>query len=278
MRDLALTGAVGVHHPEIHLQRPHEVAGQKVSVARAVGRGGGVVRAVHDELAVGREERSAVIAEGVGQPAQAGAVGAHRVDVEIAVPQRGEDDRAAVGRQRAFRVVARRGREAAGVGAVGIGDVDVVVVQGPDVALRVIGARRAGGSRMLGAGIEDAAVVIEEISAGVAPFAARDRVQVRAVGVHDVDVIAATVAGLALQDEAAAVGGPIGLGILPAEGELAEVAQVDFAGVGSDGLGLEREEVEDSEHGTGNLMRNAECGMRNCSGQVIPQSAFRIPH
>src|SRR5439155_16953768 len=64
------------------------------------------VAAVDDPLAVGREERAAVVALGVGDPARILAVGVHEVDLGVAVAERGEDDPGAVGRIAGLGVVA----------------------------------------------------------------------------------------------------------------------------------------------------------------------------
>src|SRR5207245_9097458 len=141
---------------------------------------------------------------------------------EIAVAQRGEDDGLPVGRQRPLGVVARVVGQAALPRAVGIGDVDVIVVDRPHVTARVVRPRGTGHAGVLGAGIEDPRIVRKEVPAGRPAEAARDAPQPRAVGVHDVFLIAAgrVFGRLALQYQRPAGRGPIRLGVLPAEGEL----------------------------------------------------------
>src|SRR2546422_7823101 len=103
-----------------------------------------MVGAIHDQLPVGREERAAVVAEGRGETPHVAPVHAHGVNVEISVAQRGEDDGPAVGGQRPFGVVLGIRGEALRPRAIGGGAVQGVVVQRPDVPLRVVPARRAG--------------------------------------------------------------------------------------------------------------------------------------
>ena len=113
---------------------------------------------------------------------------------------------------------------------------------------------------MLGAGIEDPRIVRKEVPAGRPAEAARDAPQPRAVGVHDVFLIAAgrVFGRLALQDQLPAGRGPIRLGVLPAEGELPDVAQMGFPGIGGDDHRLEDE--EDQVHRA--MKANADCGLR----------------
>ena len=68
-------------------------------------------------------------------------------------------------------------------------------------------------------------VVGQEVPAGGAPFAGGDQVLVAAVGVHDEHLVAIVGRPGGLKDEALAIGRPIGLGVLAAVRELADVSQ-----------------------------------------------------
>jgi hypothetical protein len=94
--DLTLIATVGVHDPELHAIRSHEPFGEERAIRdeRAVG---GMPRAVDDLAAVGRPPRPAVVARCRGEPTQVGSVDVHRVDVEVTVLERGEDDAPAIG-------------------------------------------------------------------------------------------------------------------------------------------------------------------------------------
>ena len=67
-----------------------------------------MISAIDDLLAVVRPEWTTIVTEFVRQPAHVLAVGVHRVDVEIAVTHRSENEFLAVERDRCFRVVAGR--------------------------------------------------------------------------------------------------------------------------------------------------------------------------
>jgi hypothetical protein len=83
--------SIGIHDPSFHAVRPYQVLAQEILVVGKC-RNGGVPCAVHDLLAVRREKRSAVVARSGDQAAYVRSVGLHRVDVEIIVVERREDD------------------------------------------------------------------------------------------------------------------------------------------------------------------------------------------
>src|SRR5206468_11173909 len=89
--DLTLVTSVGIHDPELHAVGAHEPLAQQLLIRdkRAVGR---MPRAIRDLLAVRRPPWTAVVAWRRREPAYVGAVDVHRVDVEISVLERGEDD------------------------------------------------------------------------------------------------------------------------------------------------------------------------------------------
>ena len=99
------------------------------------------VAAKDHPLAVGRDERSAVVAGRVGQLPHVGAVGVHHVQVGIAVAVAAKGDLLAVGRIGAFGVVALGVGELLQVLAVEIGLEDVRVgIEVPLVAAALAGA------------------------------------------------------------------------------------------------------------------------------------------
>ena len=181
-------------------------------------------------LAVGREERAAVVARGVRQPADVGAVDVHRVELEIAILERREDNCLAVGRERSLGGVDAVAREALGAAAIGIGGVDVVLVEPPHVPLRWVGlpgARAVGRAR---GRVEDFRVVREEVAARRLAGAVGDAAQRGAVGVHDVFPIAPSIVARALEDQLLAIGAEVRLGVFATVRELADVGEVWLCG------------------------------------------------
>ena len=190
IRNPALVGSVSVHHPDVHPDRPYQIARDQRPIVGRIRCRLRMPGAIHDLLAVGGKERAAIVAECVRQACNVRAVHAHRVDIEVAVAQRREHDRGAIRRQRAFRIVVRIIRQPFGVPAIGVRDVDVVIEERPDVTLGIIGARRAGRCRMLRGRVEDAAVIREEIAARRAPLAVRHAMQTAAIDVHHEHLVA----------------------------------------------------------------------------------------
>jgi len=75
----------------------------------------------------------------------------------------------------------------------------------------------------MGRRVHDVLAVGQKIAASSDTLAGRDHVQIRPVGVHDELLVAfAGVAGR-LEDQALAVGRPVGFGVLPAVSELLEI-------------------------------------------------------
>src|SRR5215472_591684 len=106
-----------------------------------------MIGSIYDLAAVVGVKGPTVIARRMCQASHFRTVRVHRVDLEVSVPRRGENDFLAVPRDRGLGVVDRRGKERTNVAAVRPDRVDVVVVQGPDVAARAIRSRWATGSR-----------------------------------------------------------------------------------------------------------------------------------
>ena len=89
--------AVRVGYMDIEGRGTDEALGEEGEVVLRGFRCLGVVGPPHDLRAVGAVERAAVVAEPVGDARDVGAVRAHRVQVEVAVAHRGEDDAVAGG-------------------------------------------------------------------------------------------------------------------------------------------------------------------------------------
>ncbi len=212
----------------------------------------------------------------IGQAFHAGPVHAHRVDVQVPVTQRGEDDCLSVRRQRSLGVVRRVGGQAARVRAVGVGGIDVVVVQCPHIAVRVVGTRRAGGTRVRGARVEDALVVIVEVAAGGAAETGRDAVRPAPVRAHDVHLIALLVGTLPLEDQEPPGRREIRFGVLPAECELAQVAKVNLSRVGRERPLRERDHQHQGQgHRTRKLEGIGSAGNQDSHSTPCPDARLK---
>src|SRR5215469_16557496 len=108
-------------------------------------------------------------------------------------------------------------------------------------------------------GVENVLVVAQKIAAGGAAFAVRDAVLIRSVGVHYVDLIAFRIAARGLEDEALAVGRPVGFGVFSAGGELFDVGKVVAVGIGRPQAG-DWKQREDKEAHIGHYLRGL-CAM-----------------
>src|SRR5690606_6421711 len=132
---------------------------------------------------------------------------------------RGVDDGVGLPVDGGLGVVAPGVGQALRFGAVHVRAVDVEArVDGPDVALRAVGPRRAGVAMGVGGGVDDALAVSQEVAAGGDALAGGDHADVRAVGVHHEELVALEVVAGGLEDQFGAVGGPVGLGVLAAVG------------------------------------------------------------
>ncbi len=233
--ELARLAAVGVGGPDLELARPHQPARQELPVV--VELGPHRPRGAPDDLpAVGREVGAAVVARGVGQPLDVAAIGIHPVELEIAVTVGGEDQRAVLGADGRLGVVGGVLGQPPEVAAVRLRGPDLIGrVDGPDVALRAVGRRRAGVARGVGGGEEHAAAVRGEVGAGGPSFAGRDqRRSAAAIRREAEDLVAGIGRAGRLEDQLPAVGRPVRLGVLAAMGELDDVRQVRLAGMGGD--------------------------------------------
>ena len=223
--DGVVVRAVGVHDADLEGPRRIGVTGQVLAVPRQVFGRGRMVGAVDDLAAVVGEEGTAVVAGRVRQALHVRAVGVHRVDLEVSVARRREDDRLSVGRDRRLGVIVGGSEERPEVAPVGSGRVDVVVVERPDVAVRAVRPRRASRSGAEGRPVEDPVSRRKEVGAGRLAFAVRDAAAIRAVGVHGEDLVAGQRAVVGLEDQPCPIGGPVRLGILASERELADVGE-----------------------------------------------------
>ncbi len=204
-------------------------------------------RAIDDLFAVAGEEGAAIVAGSVRQAHDVLAVGVHAVELEIAIARRGEDDRAVEGADRRLGivgVVVGQLRELAAIGllrgpvvrangaAGGVSGEDLVAaVDRPGIAVRAIRRRWAVGRGEVGRGIEEALAVGKEVGASRLALARRQQGRSRAVDRQRVDLVALVRRPGGLERELQPVLGPVGLRILAAEGELADVGEVRFARV-----------------------------------------------
>src|SRR5207245_4387640 len=92
--------------------------------------------------------------------------------------------------------------------------------------------RRAGGAHAEGRAVEDAVARGKKIGARRLALPVGDHPLTRTVGVHHEDLVAREAPlVVGLEDDPFVVGGPVGLGVLAAEGQLSEVGEIFlFAG------------------------------------------------
>src|SRR5665647_1035713 len=188
---------------------------------------------IDDLRAVGRPPGAAIVTRRRRELSQIAAIDIHRVDVEVPVLQRGEDELLPIRRDDAFRGVDAVAREPVQLTAVGASSVDVVRIETPHVPLRRIGLR--GTVALLGVrrSEENALIVRVEEAAGGLARPGRHAMYAGAVDVHDELLIAGASIASALEDQATAIGAEIRFGVLAAIGELPEVSQMSLACFGS---------------------------------------------
>src|SRR5690349_3224909 len=130
--------------------------------------------AVDDLFAVVGPERTAIVAQFVGELLYVGAIGIHGEDIEVAIARGSENDLLAVARNGGFGVVAALGQQT-DVASVGLRRVDrVAIVNRPNVAERIVGWRRASGICRKSGGIKHAVARRKEIAARGAARAVAD--------------------------------------------------------------------------------------------------------
>src|SRR5690349_6157446 len=173
-----------------------------------------MVSAVNDPFAVGRKERSAIVAQRVGQAPGPGPIGVHGVDFQVVVARGSEDNLLAVAGEGGFGVVTGAGGEALHDLALVGGIVNLVLgIDAPHVSMGVVRARRALLAGFMGGGIENVFAVGEEVSAGGAAGAGGDQVLVGAVAVHGEDLVALIGLARGHEDQPAPVKAEVGFGI-----------------------------------------------------------------
>ena len=186
-----------------------------------------MVRAIDDLFPVVRPEWTTIVTEFISQTPHVLTVGIHRVDIEVAIAHRSEDELLAVERDRRFGIVSRRVRQLLRLRAIGIGGKDVVRrIDGPNVSARKVRPRWALFIAEMSRRIEDALVAGIKVRASGAALAVRDHFRVRAVDIHRVDLIALMTRARRLEDELLAVGREIRFGVLATEGLLLDISQV----------------------------------------------------
>src|SRR6266550_3248490 len=123
------------------------------------------------------------------------------------------------------------------VGAVGPRRVDVERIEPPDISLRGVWARRTILLERLARGEEDAAVAVHEVAARRLPLPVRHAVDARSIDVHHVLLVAGSAISGTLENQALPIVAEIGLGVFSAVGELTEVLEMRFAGLGRNAPG-----------------------------------------
>src|SRR5690606_3320842 len=97
------------------------------------------------------------------------------------------------------------------------------------------GPGRARAVRCVRGRVEDPAPAVKEVTARRLSRAVRHALEAAAVHVHDVLLIAGAAVAGGLEDQAPAVGAEVGLGVLAAVRELADVGEAGLAFGGRDG-------------------------------------------
>lgn len=229
VRDLALARTVGVHDIDLQAYRAKGAFFEQRLEIGELGHRAGMMRAIDDALAIAGEEGAAVITGRARQTPDVATVGIHDVDVGIAIAHRGEDDLLPIRGDRGLRIIAGRIGELPQIGAVHARREDVVLfVERPHVAARAIRRRGTIRTDMMRRGVDDAIPLGEEVGAGRAPLSRTDQTNLVRLQVQDEDLIAKKRRARGLKDELPSIGGEVGLGVLAAESELADVGQVAF--------------------------------------------------
>src|SRR5580658_1676837 len=122
-------------------------------------------------------------------------------------------------------------------GRVGQALLDLAVVGGqkdvetgvnrPHIPAATICRCRAGIASEVGGSVDDVPVIATEVGAGSGALAGGDQVLVTAVGIHDEYLVAAIWRARGLENQALAVGRPVGFGVLAAAGELVDIGETN---------------------------------------------------
>src|SRR5947207_3099546 len=89
---LPLVGPIGGHYEDLRSRRFDQVLLEQGVVLLQLFLGLWVIGSIDNGFAIPREKRPAVVSLLESEPLSAGAVGIHRVDVEISGSHRGEND------------------------------------------------------------------------------------------------------------------------------------------------------------------------------------------
>jgi len=181
-------------------------------------------------------ESAPVIPHPVGDPPHVPAIDIHDVQLDVPVAGAGEDDPGPIGGNRRFGVIGAVVGQLLQIRPIGSGGVDLEMAQRPHISAGMIGRLGAGRIVLEGRAVKDAAVVVVEVSAGGASLTIRHPPQARAVDVDDILLVAAFAHFvLPLENQLPARLRKIRLGVVAAEGELADVLQMVLARLGLDG-------------------------------------------
>ena len=237
--DLSEARTVGIDDEDFHFGGLYETLSEQSFVFVDFFRGGWAGGTEDDLFAVGGEKGTSVVTEGVGELANVVAVDVHDEEFEITRAHRGKDDFVSLRRDGGFGVVAGRVGELFDDAPLEISYVDVVIlVDGPDVlSVGALWHGRAGVAALVGRSVKDEGVARQEKGTGGAPLARADHLRAIAprvvVDAHDEDLIALDAPHfvVGLEDELGIVKTKVGLCVVAAKGELANIAQVLFAGI-----------------------------------------------
>ncbi len=174
--------------------------------------------AINDHFIVRRIVCAAVVARLVGQAFDVFAVDVHRVQLKVAVTLGCKDDLLAVRAYGRLGVITGRIGQILDILAVRSCGINFVIpINRPNIAFWPVGLRRAFSFAAKGRRVEHLFATLEKIRARGASLAIRDHVNVRAVDVHRVDLIAGAPVALWLKDQLLAVKRKISLCIFAAK-------------------------------------------------------------
>ena len=230
-----------MHHKDLELAGLHQFLSQQGLVLLHCRRVARMRGSIDDPPAVGREERASIVADLLRQAADVSPIQVHRIEIQIAVPHRGEDDRLAVRRDRRLGIIPWRGGESLELLAVQPDRKNVVVVQRPSVPAFSLGLRGAIRSTEVRRGIQYPPITGEKVAARGGAGAGADQPDIGTIQVHHVHLVAAQpgAAGrlrcprtprgpiiCGLEDQFGPIERKIGLRVLATRGQLADIGQM----------------------------------------------------
>src|SRR5262249_12053689 len=150
---------------------------------------------------------AAIVPDGSGELLLSGTVRPHGPQVEIPGSERRVDDVAGLPVDCGFGVITGRfGQALLDFSFVGRQKDVVAGEDSPDISFAAVGWRWAGPGGEVARGVDDVLVIGREIGAGRAAFASGNQMLVRAVGIHDEDLVAVVGRASGLEDETFSVG------------------------------------------------------------------------